>query len=205
MTDTYRYKLNDYSHKVFERLFFKFNPIMRRSGKWDDTDRILQSELYSNEAFDCASVDDIRNELNISDILMQDVCEYMELHKHIDVTERLTTGIIKKIRATKLGFRAYKFQTYLDKNRTLSYQHTFKKSALWNNILTPAIALVALVFAVAGYYKTPDVSVRLNPPTQLVLPKQETHENTHQANQPNLKNDTTFSSVDTTKQKTQTK
>ncbi len=115
MTDTYRYKLNEYSHKTFERLFFKFNPIMRRSGKWDDTDQILQSELYSNEAFASASVDDIRKELDISDILMQDVCEYMELQKHIDVSERLKTGIIQKIRATKLGFQAYKFKPTLQR------------------------------------------------------------------------------------------
>lgn len=147
MTDTYRYKLNEYSHKVFERLFFKFNPIMRRSGKWDDTDRILQSELYSNEAFASASVDEIRKELDISDVLMQDVCEYMEARKHIDVTQRLTTGIIQKIRATKLGFQAYKFETYLAKNDTLIYQHRFRSSALWNNILTPIVAVLTLVIS----------------------------------------------------------
>lgn len=107
---------------------------MRRSGKWDDSDHVLQSELYSSEAFASASVDEIRNELNISDVLMQDVCEYMELHKHIDVTERLTTGIIKKIRATKLGFRAYKFETYPEKNETLIYQDKFKKSVLDTNL-----------------------------------------------------------------------
>jgi len=129
----------------------------------------------------------------------------MEFHKHIDVSERLTTGIIKKIRATKLGFRAYKFETYLEKNKTLSYQHSFKKWALWNNILTPVIALLALVFAVAGYYKTPDVSVRLNLPPELISPKQETHGNIPQANQLPTKNDTTSSYIDTNKQKTQTK
>jgi hypothetical protein len=201
MTHTYRYKLNEYSHKVFERLFFKFSPVIRRSGKWGDTDQILQSELYSNEGFTSVSVDEIRNELNISDVLMQDVCEYMVLHKHIEVTHRLTTGIIQKIRATKLGFRAYKFETYLEKNKTLVYQHKFKQSAFWNNILTPTIALVALAFAVAGYYKTPVVSARLYLPSESVSPKQETHGNTPQTNQPALKNDTTFSSVNTTKQK----
>lgn len=205
MTDTYRYKLNEYSHKVFERLFFKFNPIMRRSGKWDDIDRILQSELYSNETFASASVDDIRKKLDISDVLMQDVCEYMEQHKHIDVTERLTTGIIQKIRATKLGFRAYKFETYLEKNKTLVYQRRFKTWALLNSIATPVIAIIALLFAVAGYYKTPDVTTRLILPPELISPIQETHGNTPQANQSPIKNDTTFSSVDTTKQKTQTK
>lgn len=203
MTDTYRYKLNEYSHKVFERLFFKFNPIIRRSGKWDDSDRILQSELYSNEAFASESVDEIRNKLNISDVLMQDVCEYMELHNHIYITERLTTGIIKKIRATKLGFRAYKFEAYLEKNKTLAYQHSFKRWALWNSIATPVIALFALLFAVLGYYKTPDVTTRLVLPPELISPASKTHGNTPQKNPPTIKNHTTFSSFDTARQKTQ--
>lgn len=133
MTDTYRYRINEYSHKLLDIMFFKFSPIMRRSGKWDDSDKILESELYNTAAFANFTIDELRTELNIPDVLLQDVCEYLEMHKHIEVTQRLNNSVIEKIRATKLGLKAFKFQTYLEKNETLIYQDKFKQSVLDTN------------------------------------------------------------------------
>lgn len=147
----YQYKLNENSHKVLESLFFKISPILRRSGKWNDTDKILDSELYSTENFPSFSVDEIQRELKLSDVLMQDVCEYLELQKNIEVSKRLNKSIIKEIRATKLGFKAYKFEIYLAKNETLVYQDKFKKSVLWNNYLTPIFAALTLVVSIVAF------------------------------------------------------
>ena len=98
-----------------------------------EPEKNIESELYSTEAFTSFSVDELRKELGIPDVLMQDVCEYLELHKHISITQR-NGSVIKKIRATKLGFQTYKFETYIGKNETLVYQEYFKKSALETNL-----------------------------------------------------------------------
>lgn len=152
MTDSYRFKINEYSHKLLHVMFLKFSPIMRRSGEWDDSGKILESELYSTAAFVNFSIQDLNKELDISEVFLQDVCEYLEMQRHIEVTQILNSSVIEKIRATKLGFHAYKFESYLAKNDTLIYQNRFRKSALLNNILTPIVALMTLITSAVTLY-----------------------------------------------------
>ncbi len=138
------FKLNEYSHKILDKLFFAVSPIVRHSEPSEN----IESELFSTRNFPEFVVKDLGNKLNISDELMQNVCEYLRLHKHIDITQRFNESVIVNIRANELGYKAYKFESYLEKNETLIYQYKFKKSAFWNNVLTPLAAGLAVIVSI---------------------------------------------------------
>lgn len=147
--DTHRYKLNEYSHKLLDKLFSKVSPIFRHS----EPTKNIQSELFSTHNFPDFSIDSLIKEIGISDEFMQNVCEYLSLHKHIEIRETFNKSVISKIRANESGYKAYKFETYLEKNETLDYQHKFKLSAFWNNVMTPVIAGLAFVISLFTFIK----------------------------------------------------
>lgn len=205
MAKSYRYKLNKSSHEVLGKLFFRFSPVIRRSGKWDDSEEILNSELFRTDAFISHSVKEIREELNLSDVLMQDICEYLALNTDIEIVQSTEKGIIQSIIPTKHGFQSYKFKIYLEKNNSFYNQKKFNSSAFFNNILTPIIAFIALVVSIAGYFKNQSSQERSreqsSQPTEYKSKELPQSPKQHQTNLLNLKNEKNSSYIDTLKVK----
>ncbi|MBK6991916.1 MAG: hypothetical protein IPH34_08805 [Chitinophagaceae bacterium] len=105
-------------------------------------------QLFSNRFFFNLDLSGLHKKLNITDVLLQEVCEYLELNNHIEAATKTDKGIFEKIRFTAAGVTAYKTNHYLKENKRITDDKWIRRSTLINNWTTPFIALAALIVAI---------------------------------------------------------
>lgn len=151
MTESFEYIRNKYCHEVLSALYFHNTGVARES-TIKQMEEGQQGKLISDTLFFKFELTGLARKLNVTDILLQDVCEYLETNNHIESVVK-NKGIFEAIRFTKPGVIAYKANFYLNENKKLEEGHWLKRSTLFNNWTTPFIALAALLVAIATLIK----------------------------------------------------
>lgn len=152
MTETYEQTRNKYCHEVLKALYENS----------DGTARVLtypemidgkQGKLFSNRFFFNLNLSGLDKKLDVDDILLQEVCEFLELNNHIEAAAKTDKGIFEKIRFTSADLTAYKTNYYLKENKKITDDHWLKRSALFNNWTTPFIAAAGFIVALVTFLR----------------------------------------------------
>lgn len=146
MTESYEHIRNRHCHEVLSALYKNSDGVARESTYGEMLDG-KPGRLFSNRFFFNLAISELINTLNISDIMLQEVCEFLELNNHIEAATKTDKGIFEKIRFTAAGVTAYKTNYYLKENKKITDDYWLNRSAKINNIATPIIA--GLTFFVA--------------------------------------------------------
>lgn len=147
MTEIYEHIRNRYCHEVLKALYQNSDGVARASTYGKMLDGKL-GQLFSNRVFFNLDLSELYKKLNITDVLLQEVCEYLELNNHIESAGKTDKGVFQKIRFTSSGVTAYKTNYYLKENKKITDDRWIRRSTLFNNLTTPFIALAALVVAI---------------------------------------------------------
>jgi len=146
MTESFEYIRNKYCHEVLSALYYHSSGIAKESTLKEMVEG-KDGKLISNTFFPNLDLTGLDKKLNITDVLLQDVCEYLESNNHIEAATKTTKGIFEKIKFTKPGVTAYKSNFYLKENNKQSQLEELHKSTVstnkWMRLLTLVLAIAA--------------------------------------------------------------
>jgi hypothetical protein len=161
-TPSFEYRRNEFCHRILDTIYRHASPIIREN-TFGEMIESVEGLLISKKYFLSIDIIELSAKFNEPDVFIQDCCEFLESNKHIIASKN--HDIIYNIKFTNLGVDAFKTDYYLKQNKKQDYATQLRKSTLLNNVLTPIVAFVTLVVAIATFV-TQKQEYKDNPVTQ---------------------------------------
>ncbi len=92
MTESFEYIRNKYCHEILSALYQHSSGVARES-TYGEMMEGKEGKLFSNRFFFNLELTGLDKKLNITDILIQDACEYLELNNHIEAATKTAKGL----------------------------------------------------------------------------------------------------------------